>query len=60
MSRIYRVTGTGAHNIAMEVASPNEHSARRSVEDGNRNNAKAGRPQDWRAEYADIEWKPLP
>ncbi|MFD3594340.1 hypothetical protein ACFWU5_16575 [Nocardia sp. NPDC058640] len=59
MPRIYRVLGTDAYNVLVEVASPNEQSARRSVEDANRHAAKRGRPQDWRAEVADIEWRPI-
>ncbi|MFC4128852.1 hypothetical protein [Nocardia rhizosphaerae] len=60
MPRIYRTIGTDKDGFPIAVSSSSEESARRSVEEANRYAAKAGRPQDWRAEYADIEWKALP
>lgn len=59
MHRIYRVVGTDKDGIPSEVSSPNEASARRSVEDSNRYAAKCGRVQDWCAEVADVEWRPI-
>lgn len=59
MPRIYRVLGTDKDGVPVESSAPNERSAVGRVDDLNRYAAKAGRPQDWRAEYADVEWKPL-
>ncbi|MFD6400752.1 hypothetical protein [Nocardia sp. NPDC060249] len=60
MPRIYRVLGTDKHGVPVEIAKASEDSARRSVKEANRNAAEFGRPQDWRAEFADIERKALP
>lgn len=59
MPRIYRVLGTDVHGEPVEVSKPNATSAHRAVDGSNRTAAKRGVPQDWRAEYADIEWLPL-
>ncbi|WP_280320002.1 hypothetical protein [Nocardia wallacei] len=59
MPRIYRVLGTDKDGLPVEVPQPSAESAQRAVADANRRAAQRGQPQDWRAEYADIEWKPL-
>ncbi len=59
MPRIYRVLGTDIHGSPVVVQKPSAESARRSVDEANRYAAKRGEPQDWRAEYAEVEWKPL-
>lgn len=58
-NRIYRVLGTDKDGISVQVSQPTAESAQRAVADANRRAAGRGQSQDWRAEYADLEWKPL-
>ncbi|MFC8531868.1 hypothetical protein [Nocardia sp. NPDC057227] len=55
----YRVVGTDAWGISHITPSPSASAARRSVEDLNGWAADQGHPQSWRAETAEVEWKPL-
>ncbi|MET8648470.1 hypothetical protein [Nocardia aurea] len=55
----YRVIGTDRHGQPVAVEKPNEASAIRAAEDENRHAAQRGAPQDWRAEVAEFEWKPV-
>jgi hypothetical protein len=59
MSRVYRVLGTDRDGLPVDSSAPTAHSALQSVADMNRLAEKAGRPADWRAEYADLAWRPL-
>ncbi|WP_280389884.1 hypothetical protein [Nocardia wallacei] len=59
MPRIYRVLGTDKDGFPVDVTRYSAESAQREVEVANRCAQQRGWPQDWRAEYADIEWKPL-
>ncbi|WP_331758260.1 hypothetical protein OG225_42500 (plasmid) [Nocardia sp. NBC_01377] len=55
----YRVVGTDRHGQSVAVEKPNKASAVRAAEDGNRDAAKRDAPQNWRAEVAEFEWKPV-
>ncbi|MEV6219892.1 hypothetical protein [Nocardia sp. NPDC051833] len=57
--RIYRVVGTDKDGIPVETMKASDSDARRAADEMNARAAKAGRPQDWHAEYADIEWRPI-
>lgn len=59
MPRIYRVVGSDIWGDPVEVSKPNEASALRAVEESNRSAARRGKPADWRAEFADVDWRPL-
>ncbi len=59
MTRIYRVLGTDRDGLPVNSSAPNAHSASQSVADMNRLATKAGKPADWRAEYAGLDWRPL-
>ncbi|WP_280357922.1 hypothetical protein [Nocardia otitidiscaviarum] len=60
IERIYRATGTLRHGgSAVHRAAGDALTARQFAKQQNAQGARKGWPQDWRAEYADIEWKPL-
>lgn len=59
MTRIYRVLGTDRDGLPVDSTAPNARSALQSVADMNRLAMQAGKPVDWRAECADIAWRPL-
>jgi hypothetical protein len=59
MNRVYRVLGTDRDGLPVDSSAPSARSALQSVADMNRLAVKAGQPADWRAEYADLTWRPL-
>ncbi len=59
IERIYRVRGTNFHGTLCTAEKDNAEAARASAEEMNRAAARGGQVGDWRAEYADVEWKPL-
>ena len=58
IERIHRVRGTNFHGKLCEARKDDADSARRSAEEMNAAAAGVGAVGDWRAEYADVEWKP--
>lgn len=58
-NRIYRVIGTNRHGETKEGTAWSEVEARRTADDMNAAAVKRGGKPDWRAEYADVTWKPL-
>lgn len=59
IERIYRVRGTNFHGTLCTAEAASAEDARASVEEMNRAAAHGGQVGDWRAEYAEVEWKPL-
>lgn len=57
--RIYRVRGTNFHGELCVASSSSADAARASAAEMNRAAASGGRVGDWRAEVAEVEWKPL-
>lgn len=59
IEREYRVLGTNHRGEQCVVEKPDAESARRSAEEMNHCATYGGQVPDWRAEYADVEWKTL-
>lgn len=57
--KIYRVRGTNFHGVLCVAEKSSAKQARVSVEEMNAAAASGGQVGDWRAEVAEVVWKPL-